>query len=129
MSASTLESMALDMFDEEYEREAAHAARRRRMRHSFGGHVEVCPVVWVMHELVQLVEENHTVPVEQLRPCIRRLIAEKAFAFGTRDDTDPEKALDQEVDLIVRALERVREHAFASGHWSSMECTPEMFVG
>lgn len=129
MSTSTLESMALELFEQEYEREARRGAGQR-VRRTPMGHVEVCPVAWVMNELLKLIEERHAEPVEELRPAIRRLIMEKAFAFGAQVAVaDPTRAVDQEVELIIRTLERVREHAFASGRWSQMHCMPEMFVG
>ncbi len=129
MSAAALETLALELFDQEYEREARRSGTQGRMRRAYG---EMCPITWVMHELVQLVDENHTEPVEVLRPCIRRLIAERAFAFGPLDidgRTDPQAALDAEVDLVIRTLERVRAHAFASGQWSAMDSSAELFVG
>lgn len=133
MSTNTLESVAMEMFEDEYDREA-RSTPRHRMRKTAHGHVEVCPVAWVMPELLNLIAERHGEPVEHLRPCIRKLIAEKAFAFGpgmgsTNEFHDPQEAVDHEVDLIVRALERVRTHALECGKWSSLECSGEMYVG
>ncbi|MEX0774268.1 MAG: hypothetical protein WD042_01000 [Phycisphaeraceae bacterium] len=92
---------------------------------------DTCPALWVLHELIGLVEEFHQIPVVQIEPTIRKLIVEQSFVDENGDcvfDADSQVEVDRQVEMIVRVLERVRQQALAVGTWCEAPLT-EQYVG
>ncbi|MBI1336478.1 MAG: hypothetical protein GC164_05900 [Phycisphaera sp.] len=79
--------------------------------------------------LVELLCEFHDRPASHLGPMIRRIIVEQEFIDDTGDsmiDQDFMVCLDHYVDMIVEALEQVRQRCRREGHWSDTPITPLM---
>lgn len=126
MQASlALERAARELYDQEWQR------HRRTPRAAAGPDpsLQVCPVGWLLHDLLRLIAEGHDRPVRELEPMIRQLIVEKNFCDETGDvclDDQQRRSIDDYVDVLVRVLERVREQAVASGAWSSLPASAPM---
>jgi hypothetical protein len=91
--------------------------------------LQVCPVKWLLPELQQLMAEHHDEPAEQIRPQIRQLLAERAFAeHETRFGQPHEALLDQSTELYVRVLERLRRQALHDGQLAAYP-TPTPWFG
>lgn len=92
--------------------------------------MQMCPVNWLLPDLLALIAENHDRPVRELQPMIRRLIEEHDFFDDAGDsmvETDRDELIDDYADLFVKALERVRRQALKQGEWSNLPVTPQMF--
>lgn len=143
MSTSMLEAVARDVFEQELHQAArGRAAGRgaRRPGSSTNAEVDdfdfndaatqVCPVSWLLPELLQMIAERHDEPVSYLRPSIRQLIRERVVMYACAAGMSlaaADELLEQQVDLLVRVLEQVRRQALACGEWSEMVAGPEMF--
>lgn len=88
------------------------------------------PVIWVLDELLGLLTEFHDRPMNDLRPAIRSLISERAYfdhdgqALITSQPAD--ELLDEQVDLAVAVLEKLRRQALRTGQWSDQSAAPQM---
>jgi hypothetical protein len=124
MSASLLESVARDALEAEI-----HQAQETTGSPG-PANMQVCPVWWLIPDLLQLIGERHDEPVILLRPSIRRLIRERAgiYACGAgMSEAAADELLEQQVDLLVRVLEQVRQQALDCGQWSEISPAPQMF--
>jgi hypothetical protein len=89
-----------------------------------------CPVVWVLHDLMQLMSECHDQPVRQLEPAIRRIILEQESADIHGDnvvDALSRAHMERHVNTVIDVLERIRQQAMLNGQWSDAPVTPLMF--
>lgn len=84
---------------------------------------------WFAPELLALLDEFHDRPVRELAPLIRRLVLEQGFVDENGDSViDEQEAarLDEVVELVLTALERVRQRFAELGRWSDVPVTPQM---
>lgn len=118
MSAtSSLELVARDMFEQQSNLEARLA---RRGIASDDTH-QLCPVSWLLPDLLHLLAENHGSDAHDLRPAIRRIILDRGaiYAMGAGiTQSEADEILEGQIDLIVRVLEQVRQQALDCGEWS-----------
>ena len=92
--------------------------------------MQMCPVSWLLPEVLALVSEHRDRPVHELEPTIRRLIEEQDFFEDAGDSMIAERRgelVEEYVRMFVKALERVREEALRHGEWSNLPVTPQMF--
>lgn len=94
--------------------------------HSGGG--SLCPVSWVLPDLLGIIAEHHAEPVERLRPAIRQVIVEQAFACPSDAviDPDQDETIDAQVDLLIVVLEQARRQATAREPRPRMSAAPQM---
>jgi hypothetical protein len=86
--------------------------------------------LWVLHDLVGMVAAAHDRPVRELEPMIRRVVTEQNFVDECGDtvmDAQGIKMIERQVQVILKVLESVRQQALASGQWSDVPLTPQMF--
>lgn len=86
--------------------------------------------LWVLHDLVEMVAAAHDRPVRELEPVIRRVITEQSFVDECGDtvmDGQGKEVIERQVQVILRVLESVRQESLASGRWSDVPLTPQMF--
>lgn len=83
----------------------------------------------LLPELIEMVAEQRAQPADHLRPAIRQLIAERAFACPADSLASPQDdhAIDAQTDLLVGVLETVRRRAVATGQWSENPAAPIMY--
>lgn len=115
----TLEHDARRIYDEE----AARVTRRRD-----ADELQVCPLRFMLRELLMLLAERPDPPVDELRPLVRRLVLERNFmdcgdACGA---STRHTALDHHVDLALRVLARVRQLAEQRGERCHLPAAPLM---
>lgn len=86
------------------------------------------PCDLLLRDLLKVIAERPEESAEQLRPTIRRVIGERAFASpcDSAIACDQGKAIDAQADMLVRILERVRHQAVEQGAWSTMPAAPVM---
>lgn len=119
----SLEDVASNLFWSQWHQEGSGA----EVAHEAG---DPPAVTWVLDRLVRMVIELHGQPVRDLKPLIRRLIAEQSFVEegGVPVANDHRQVqIDRQVDVVVRVLEQVRRRALARGMCSDMPLTPQMF--
>lgn len=89
---------------------------------------EICSIAELLPDLLHMVAERRAEPTHRLRPAVRRLIAERAFACPCDSLTcaDEDQTIDAQADLLVRVLEQIRRRAVATGQWSEMPAAPVM---
>lgn len=87
------------------------------------------PPMWLLPELLAIVEEFHDRPVEEIAPLIGRLVVDQEFVDhngdAIPDSLDPQ-GVRQRVVMLVEVLERVRRQALEQGLWCSVPVTPLM---
>lgn len=86
--------------------------------------------LWVLHDLVEMVAAAHDRPVRELEPMIRRVITEQSFVDECGDtvmDCQDMEMVECQVQVVLKVLESVRQKAMASGQWSDVPLTPQMF--
>lgn len=92
---------------------------------------EVCPLLWLVPEFLNLVLEEHDRPIHELEPIIRRLIDEADFVDENGDTTIGATTHGHEVEeqarLVVAMLMELRASATEHGQWSDAPVTPIMF--
>jgi hypothetical protein len=96
---------------------------------SVGWRADQRPAAWMLRDLVDLMAENHHRPAAELEPMIRRMICENQFNDDNGDCSSEQHsaAVDVEVGMAIRTLERLRQHAIEQGLWSSKPNSPIMF--
>lgn len=86
-------------------------------------------LLWVLPELLELLEDAHDQPVDHLAPMIRRRLLEQSFV-DENGDSILEATLQADVDaqtrLLLHVLERVRAAAHEHGVWSDAPVTQLM---
>lgn len=85
-----------------------------------------CPALWVLPELLSLLEEFREHPARELKPLVHRLIIEQNFVDDNGDsvfDSDCQEEVEQQVELILDVLEKVRLQAIHLGVWSDAPVT------
>jgi len=93
-------------------------AQRRAERNPFktgvsDSKLQLSPAKWVLPKLLRIVYQHTDQPVEVLAPLIRAMLQEQAFANTGGDPCNCERldeSIDETVWLLVRVLERVRQH-------------------
>lgn len=79
-------------------------------------------------ELIDLMQEFHHQPADELAGMIRQRLVELRFVEETGDsvaESPREQALDLEVKVLVNALEKMRRHALEKGLWGQAQaCVP-----
>ena len=110
--SSNLEESAKRIFEQEW---------RMVDGHDVGG-VEnrlcACPPVWLLPDLLAMIEERHNQPASQLTGTIRQMILEQNFVDANGDgliNEDEENRVDRLVEVLVRVLEKVRKRALQQG--------------
>lgn len=92
---------------------------------------EVCPLLWLVPEFLNLVLEEHDRPIHELEPIIRRLIDEADFVDENGDTTigatTHRREVDEQAKLVVAMLTEWRASAVEQGQWSDAPVTPIMF--
>ena len=121
---TTLESLARDHLLHE-----CHGDREAIVAVQDGS--AACPALWLLRDLVSLLEEFRDRPLTDLAPMVRRLILEQNFVDENGDsvfDTQCAKNVEHEVALILRALERTRREATEQGILAQeLACTEQWF--
>lgn len=91
-------------------------------------------VLSLLPQFLDMICESCDQPARQLTPTIERLMIEHTFhdlcgdhASGVAPADLGTKAIEHQVRVVVRVLERVRRKALAQGRWSSVPVTPIMF--
>ena len=75
--------------------------------------LRLSPAAWVLPKLLRIVFQNTQQPVEVLAPLIRSMLHEQVFATTGGDPCNCEhleESIDETVGILVRVLERVRQH-------------------
>ena len=124
MSLANLEAAARDLLESELRKEQEDWVKADVTEGTF------CPVVWVLHDLMQLVSECHDQPVRQLEPAIRRIILEQESADVHGDDVVDalsQARVERHVNAVIDVLEQIRQQAVHNGQWSDAPVTPLMF--
>ncbi len=88
---------------------------------------EACPAMWMLRDLLTLLQERHDQPATQLAPHIRRILNEQTFIDENGDGIMDEHArldTERQVRLTVDVLERVRLEALEHGVWSIQTVAP-----
>jgi hypothetical protein len=91
---------------------------------------DLCPVSWLLHDLLALVADAHDQPIEDLAPRIRQIIIERQFINENGDtclDAHQRDLLEAHVAKFVQLIDRVRRLARHEGEWSNVPVTPQMF--
>lgn len=94
------------------------------------GSLDDCPMLPLLPDLLQLMDEARGQPLETLAPLVRQMLVEQNFHDGNGDRViagDIEDTLDREVGMIVGVLEQLRMTGVAEGEWSPAPVTPIMF--
>lgn len=116
-----IETYALRLLREEWrrdERQPEHTASACDGRETY----------WILPEVLQLLAEHGHHPIEQLRPQLLALLTEHQFVDESGDSVaEGDSELDHEVQVLLRALDRVREYAIARGHIPGVDATPLMY--
>ena len=126
---SSLADFARELLEHEWQRmENAGAlhSRNGNVAHSMC----LCPPVWLLPDLLAMVEESHDRPVRELTPTIRRMILEHNFVDAIGDgliESDEQARVERLVQVLVKVLEKVRKTALDEGQWSEAPVTPLMF--
>ena len=126
---TSLEETAQCLFEQEWKRLEQEKPLRGQPPDSARQALCVCPPLWLIPDLLALIEESHDQPVEKFTATIRRLILEQNFVDANGDgliEVDEEARVDQLVQVLIRVLEKVRKIALAEGRWSDMPVTPLM---
>jgi len=93
-----------------------------------------CPAMWLLPQFVEMMAESCDQPATDFTATIKRLIVEHTFHGLCGDhasDIGPAdlgaKAIEHQVRVVVRVLERLRCRALSQGRWSDLPVTPQMF--
>lgn len=84
----------------------------------------------VMPILLELLAECHDRPAHYFTPTIRRQLIEHCFIIDNGDDMDKQErvvSLEQQVQMLVRVLEQLRQTLLRQGQWSDAPVTPQMY--
>lgn len=124
VALETLEDAARQAFLSAYDQQAQSGRHRMPVDH--------CPVLLVLHKLLALVEEFHDRPVDEFRPLIRKVVDEEMSVLESSHSPIPglpsAKAasdLEHQVEMILTALEQVRQMGIDQGRWSSAPLTEQ----
>ena len=116
-----IETYAMQLLREEWQRDERQA----------GQHGSACDgqeTCWTPAEVLELLTEHGHEPIDQLRPQVLALITEHQFVDESGDNVaEPDSDLEHEVQVLLRALDRVRTFAIARGHLLGTTTTPQMF--
>lgn len=85
-----------------------------------------CPALWVLPELLALLEEFRDHQAHELKPVVYRLIVEQNFVDDCGDkvfDSESREEVEQQLELILDVLEKVRLQAIQQGVWSDVPAT------
>ncbi|MEX0652709.1 MAG: hypothetical protein WD534_18295 [Phycisphaeraceae bacterium] len=85
---------------------------------------------WLLPELLRLLIEAHDQPAERFEPMVRTLLLDLEFVDESGDPATTELRIalhDQLVVALMRAMERLRQQALASGQWSELAAPPQMY--
>ena len=80
----------------------------------------LCPVSWLLPELIELVAERPAEPVSSLEAAIHRRVFEQQFIDETGDpplDQPYASGAEHQVRMLVAVLEKIRRQAIARGIW------------
>ena len=122
---SSLHMMANEVLESEWQRFVS----RKQSSNSMSV-FDICSLRWLLPDLVQMIQQSHERPVQELSPTIRCLLVEQHFADDNGDnviDVQEEALVNEMVDLLVRVLLKVRAQAIHVGQWSDAPVTPIMF--
>ena len=89
-----------------------------------------CPALFILPEIIELIQEAPDQPVQHLAPVIRRLLVEREFIDGNGDSViggDVQEAIDRQAGLVVGVLEQLRRDGVDQGRWSEHPAAPLMF--
>lgn len=92
--------------------------------------VEVCPVRWLLPDLLKLIAENVDQPVAELKSTIRQIVQQQSFATGGGDCVvriDHQRMVDDYVQRLIVVLEEVRTTAQNGGTWPCGLSAPVMY--
>ena len=130
LCSATLIRCARQMLEEEWRRAAKHArASQPEPRCSEGEMTSLGESVGLdlLPDLLEMVAEHHDRPVHHLAGTIRHRIIEHHFIDESGDSChDAWTRVDLEVDILINALERLRQRAITQGQWSDAPVTPLM---
>lgn len=108
-----IEETAKQWLSDEVLRQAEQAPQDA---HTHPVKLQLSPVSWVLPKLLRIVYANAHQPVELLAPIIRNMLQEQAFATTGGDPCNCDQlqtSIDQTVVVVVRVLEKVRQHCLA----------------
>ncbi|MCC6580046.1 MAG: hypothetical protein IT440_06355 [Phycisphaeraceae bacterium] len=119
----SIESRALELFDLEFRRRCAGRSQSPIQLE------EWCPAVRLLPQMGQLLMECHWRPVADITLTIQRLIFEQTFVCDQGEISRrgcEQLGVDQQVKLMLRVLEDVRQLLVSNGEWSDRPATPLM---
>lgn len=90
----------------------------------------VCPALWIVSELIALVEEFRDRQIRDLAPMVRRMLMEQSFVNDNGDsilDGSWEDQVQEHVEKVLRALEIVKQEAESHGLWGCNEPAAQFF--
>lgn len=130
MTRSTLlDEMARQLLESESSNRGANTSTRSRSDAAVLDPETHC-LSWMLPELLDLVAQHPSRPVDAITPEIRRRVAELYFLDDCGDcvlTSRDTAVIDGQVDLLVWVLEQVRKIAVAQGLWSGSCPAPQMF--
>jgi len=125
-------STARDMLDQAWSRRHGRSETPKRAATAARGHRDeecetCCPASPMLPVLLDLVAEQHDRPVRDLAPVIRSVLHERGFFDGGDRGVEHNDDVEEQVEVVVDVLEKLRLDALEEGRWSNAPVTPLMF--
>ena len=90
---------------------------------------EQCETCDLLADMLDLLAETCDHPVQARREAIRRMVRQHRFVTESSDPSGAARddvGIQQELDILLRVLEKVRQRAVAQGMWCTAPVTPLM---